>query len=234
VSSNELAAVTGATSTPAERMRSLLLAAGSLTLHTPGHRADLVGRHTVAAGRVTVELPIVSCMGRQVVNDGEVLAMIEVTDLAPVPVRDRVRARATLTGRLTPTDGGTRDGEVRAVLALATAELVTPGGAEPVEPGAFAAARSDPLAAAEAGLLGHLNDCHRDAIEQLSRLIPPHQMHDVRGVHPLRLDRHGIVLRLEYATQDRDVRLNFPVSLDGPNQVGIQIDALLAQVRGRP
>lgn len=226
--------LTAATATPAERLRSLLAAAESLTLHTPGHRAHLVGRHTVATGRVTVELPAYSCMARHAVHDREVIAMIEVTDLAPTPVRDRVRARATLTGRLTPASAGTRDGELLAVLALATAELVTADGTESIEPTAFSAARPDPLAASEATLLCHLNDRHRDIVEALSRLLPAHYLHGARAVHPLRLDRHGIVLRLESAHRDRDVRLNFRTPLREPNELGNQIQALLAPAGGHP
>jgi hypothetical protein len=233
VTGNGLAAVT--IGSPAERLRSTLAAAESLTLQTPGHRADLVGRHTVPDGRVTVELPITSCMARQVAHDGEVLAVIELTDLAPVLVRDRVRARGTLTGRLIPADARVPNGELAAALALDAAEFTTADGAEPVDPAAFAAARPDPLVAAEAGMLSHLNDCHRAAIDQLSRLIPPSHLHGAVRIHPLRLDRHGIVLRLEFPRRNHDVRLAFPASLHGPDQFGVQLQALLAQAgRCRP
>jgi hypothetical protein len=218
-----------AVSTPAERLRSMLVAAGSLTLHTPGHRADLVGRHLVTAERVRVELPTDSCMARHIAHAGEVIAMIEVTDLAPVPTRDRVRGRGALTGWLIPAESHHGEHELAAELALAAAELVTGDGTEPVEPAEFAAARPDPFAAAEAGLLCHLNDHHPRTVEQLSRLIPAEQLHGVRGIQPLRLDRHGLVLRLEFARQDRDVRLHFSTPLDDPCRLGTEIDALLAR-----
>jgi hypothetical protein len=227
VSGHQLAAAAAAISTPAERLRSMLVAAGSLTLHIPGHRADLVGRHRMTADRVRVELPADSCMARHIAHAGEVIAMIEVTDLAPVPARDRVRGRGTLTGSLTPTQP--REDELGATLALAAAELTTADRAEPVEPAEFAAARPDPFATTEAGLLCHLNDHHPRTVEQLSRLIPADQLHGVRRIHPLRLDRHGLVLRLEFARRDRDVRLCFPTSVDDPCQLGTQIDALLAR-----
>ena len=42
--------------TPAERLRSLLAAAGSLTLHVPGRRCDLVGAHSFQEGQIRLEL----------------------------------------------------------------------------------------------------------------------------------------------------------------------------------
>jgi hypothetical protein len=219
------------TSTPAERLRSLLVTAGSLTLHTPGHRADIAGRHHVTDGRLMVELPEDSCLARHLARDGELVAMIEVTDLAPVPFRDRVRSRATLTGWLTPVHTSTEAADLVAVLDLATAELTTADRTASIDPTAFADARPDPLAAGEAELLCHLNDHHPETVELLSRLVPPPHLRHVRAVRPLRLDRFGIVLRLEYADRHRDVRLDFSTPLEDPDQLSDQVETLLAAIR---
>jgi hypothetical protein len=249
--------------TPAERLRSLLGAALSLTLHTPGHRADLIGRHAVdGMGEIRVELPADSCLARRLRDQGELVAMIEVTDLAPVPMRNRVRCRGTFTGWLTQpvvvdragplaqpggftqpgslaqpgglaqpdaADAADDERELAAVFSLAGAELSVAGEAVPVDPEDFAAVRPDPLAVFEAELLCHLMERHPGTVDHLSRLIPPHDLHGVRNVAPLRLDRYGIVLRLEFPRHDRDVRLDFGSPLDRPDELGGRIEALLAR-----
>ncbi|GGU28838.1 DUF2470 domain-containing protein [Streptomyces lavendofoliae] len=94
----------------AERVRSVLTAARSLTVTTDGYRCDLVGAHALDdRGRLTLRLPgdchlaaAVACAPR-----GDLAAMLQFTDVAPTAVRDRVRARVTLSGWLT--DAGADD-----------------------------------------------------------------------------------------------------------------------------
>ncbi|GAA1790389.1 DUF2470 domain-containing protein [Planosporangium flavigriseum] len=217
---------------PAERLRSLLVAASSLRLRTPGHHADLVGRHHVDdTGRLMLEFPNGSCLAQELLHQGELVAMIELTDVAPVAVRNRVRCRATLTGWLSSGDDPavTSGAEQLAVLDLAAAELVEPHGATDIGPADFASARPDPLAVAEAELLCHLVDGHPQAIESLSRLVPPHRLHGVRRIQPVRLDRFGVVLRLEFASHDRDVRLPFANPLEQAHQAAERMRELLAR-----
>ncbi|WP_422769822.1 DUF2470 domain-containing protein [Plantactinospora sp. WMMC1484] len=234
--------------TPAERLRSLLVAARSLSLQTPGHQADLVGRHHVAYGRLVVELPAVSCMARHLRHAGEVVTIVEVTDLAPVPIRDRVRARATLGGWLTAAPPNGRDGsqhggegerdagdestELTAVFELATAELRTSGSITSIAPEAFAAARPDPLAQSEADLLCHLADHHPETVERLAMLITPHRRAGARRIRPLALDRFGIALRVEHSDHDSDVRLDFPAPVENPDRLTEAVGALLAGCPG--
>lgn len=154
------------------------------------------------------------------------------TGLAPTPVRERVRGRGTLTGWLTTEAAPAESGQdLSAVLDLATAELVADGRTTVVDPDAFAAARPDPLAAAEADLLCHLDTHHPRTVDQLCRLIPPRHLHGVRQVRPIRLDRHGVVLRLELNRGDRDVRLRFRSPLCHPDQLGTEIEVLLREAR---
>ncbi|SCL26224.1 Protein of unknown function [Micromonospora inyonensis] len=214
--------------TAAERMRTLLAGTESLTLRTPDHRAELAGRHTVdPAGRLRLTLPADSRVARHLLAAGEVAAQVEVTGLAPVPMRDRVRSRATLSGWLTAADPGGAD--VSARLDLVTAELVDADGDAPVDPEDLAAARPDPLAAAEADLLRHLGDDGQQTVRTLAQLVPGPLRREARRIHPLRLDRCGLVLRLESATGHRDVRLPFTRSLRGPDQVPAEIARLLAR-----
>ncbi|MEU4567971.1 DUF2470 domain-containing protein [Micromonospora sp. NPDC023956] len=213
-------------------MRTLLAGTESLTLRTPDHRADLAGRHTVDPdGRLRLALPVDSRIARHLLVAGEVAAQVEVTGLAPVPMRDRVRSRATLAGWLTVVDPGGAD--VVARLDLVTAELVDADGDAPVDPDDLAAARPDPLAADEADLLRHLDDQQQQTVWTLARLVPAPLRREARRVHPLRLDRCGLVLRLESATGHRDVRLPFSRSLRGPDQVPAEIARLLARCRPR-
>ncbi|MFC5924177.1 DUF2470 domain-containing protein [Micromonospora vulcania] len=228
--------MTDVTDSPASRLRSMLVASPSLGLHLPGFRADIAGRHVVTRdGRLRIELPTDSRMAQHVAYQDETVAMIEVTDLAPTPVRDRVRGRATLTGWLSPAEadstGRAVDDDVVTVLDLATAELTTVDGTTSIDPDEFADAEPDPLAAEEADLLCHLDHHHPHTVERLCRLVDPRHLHGVRMVRPLRLDRHGIVLRLELSNRDRDVRLQFPSTLRHPGQLGAQIEALLAHTR---
>jgi hypothetical protein len=53
-------------------------------------------------------------------------------------------------------------------------------------------------------------------------------------VDPLRLDRYGIVLRLQRAGGRRDVRLPFPARLRNPVHAVVQIQTLLARARTCP
>ncbi|WP_435821373.1 DUF2470 domain-containing protein [Micromonospora parva] len=212
----------------------MLAAADSLTLHVPGVEAYVAGRHVVTSdGRLRIDLPAGCHLTHRLAHQQDTVAMIEVTDLAPIPVRDRVRARGRFTGWLATeatTTGSEKD--LAVVLDLATAELTVAGRTTCVDPYAFATAQPDPLAAAEADLLCHLDHHHPHTVERLCRLIPGHHLRGVRRVRPIRLDRHGVVLRLELSRGDRDVRLNFRAPLRHPDQLGAEIEALLRHGRG--
>jgi hypothetical protein len=100
-----------------------------------------------------------------------------------------------------------------------------------IEPEDFAAAVPDPLAEAEADLLCHLASEHPDAIDRLARLIPPHHLHGVRRIVPVRLDRFGVVLRLEFAARARDVQLPFLTPLTRAEEAGEKMQELYARAR---
>jgi hypothetical protein len=100
-----------------------------------------------------------------------------------------------------------------------------------VEADAFAAASPDPLAKEEADLLCHLTGAHPEAIEHLSRLIAPHHLHGVHRVVPIRMDRFGVVLRLEFAGRHRDVQLPFSAPLRTAGEAAPRMHELLARAR---
>ncbi|MFD9570273.1 DUF2470 domain-containing protein [Streptomyces sp. NPDC059982] len=220
----------------AERVRSVLAAAHSMTVVIDGVRhevrhldgTDVLGRlhlHPAApaAGQDLSELP-----------DERPAIQMEFTDIAATPVRDRVRARVTVLGRLlTPyADEHSAPGAATCVeysrAALETAEGTASIGLEELD-----RAWPDPLAPYEAGMLTHLMDDHPELVTLLLRLVRPAPPATVLRALPLALDRYGITLRLEERRGHRDVRLPFPSPLDDVEQSGAQIQALLSAARRR-
>jgi hypothetical protein len=209
----------------AERARSVLAAAWSCAVTAEGGREELVGAHTVAGdGRLFLHVPEDSALLTAAIcaPRGEPSAVLEFADVAPVPVRNRIRARLWLAGWFVPEDGHLAFQATRVVLRL-------PSGAVVVDLDDFAAAEPDPLASAEAGLLTHLADCHGDAVERLTRLVEPDSLHGVVRVQPLAVDRHGLTLRIERTRGHGDVRLPFHTPADDVAQLTERVHALLAQ-----
>lgn len=203
----------------AQRLRTIVAAATSLELRTPGHRADLVNRHTFdPSGRIRLDLPVNSRLATDITSQREVTAVVEITDVAPTPVRERVRGRGTFSGWLTPVAAGDHE-DLTVEFDLAAVELSVDGATTTVDPADFAAAEPDPLAAEEAELLCHLDRHHPRTVESLCRLVAPRHRHGVRRVVPLRLDRHGLVLRLERLSGHRDIRLGFTPALRHPDEL---------------
>jgi hypothetical protein len=209
----------------AECARSVLSTAWSCAVTADGGREELVGAHTVTAdGRVLLQVPDDSALRTAALcaPRGEPSAVLEFADVAPVPVRHRVRARLWLAGWLTPEDGGLALNPTRVVLRR-------PGGAELIDRDEFTAAAPDPLADAEAHLLTHLADAHPDAVERLTRLVGPDSLHGAVRVRPLALDRHGLTLRIERARAHGDVRLPFHTPADTVAQLTERMHVLLGQ-----
>ncbi|MET8076644.1 DUF2470 domain-containing protein [Streptomyces sp. NPDC005303] len=211
----------------AEHARSVLAASWSCAVTAEGGREEFVGAHTVAEdGRVTLDVPEDSTLVAAAIcaPRGEPSAVLEFADVAPVPVRGRIRARLWLAGRFVPGDGEGRL-EFRATRVV----LRRPSGAVVVDLDEFAAARPDPLATAEARLLTHLADCHPDAVERLTRLVDPDSLHGAVRVKPLAVDRHGLTLRIERARAHGDVRLPFHAPADDVARLTERMHVLLTQ-----
>lgn len=217
------------TPTDAERVRSILAAAHSMTLVTDGLRTEI--RHLDGAdplGRLHLH-------PAEPGGDAEYRPAIrlEFTDIAPTPVRDRVRARVTVLGRLlTPYTAATGGDSTSTCMEYGRAVLETSdGGRAYIGLDELDAARPDPLALYEAGMLNHLFDDHAELVTLLLRLVRPLPTAPVLRVLPLAMDRYGITLRLEEARGHRDVRLPFPSPLDDVEQSGAQIQALFSAAR---
>src|SRR4051812_37089615 len=118
--------------TTATRARSVLATAWTCGVTTDVGQDDLVGAHHVADdGTVRILPPPDSVLAAAVLcaPHGRPTALLEFADAAPVPVRDRVRARLWLSGELVPDgSGGGGDGELvlrprRAVLQTRTERI---------------------------------------------------------------------------------------------------------------
>ncbi|MEU6314310.1 DUF2470 domain-containing protein [Streptomyces sp. NPDC047014] len=232
------AALPAAEATLAEQARSVLARAVSLTVTTNGLRYDLVGLHSVdSRGQVRLRLPADSLPAAHVTcaPRGALAALVEFTDIAPVSVRDRVRARVTLSGWLTRSGAAAAtadDLEVRldtARVTLATRETAASVGLDEL-----VLAEPDPLAVDEGSLLTHLADAHQDSITRLARLVDPWLLRGAVRVLPLALDRHGITLRCEYPRNQRDLRLPFPTPVREAPRVAEQLQLLLTEAPAYP
>jgi hypothetical protein len=209
----------------AERARSVLAAAWSCAVTAEGGREEFVGAHSVTEdGRVILCVPEDSTLVAAAIcaPRGEPSAVLEFADVAPVPVRNRIRARLWLAGWFARNDGDLAFRPTRIVLR-------EPSGAVVVDLDDFAAARPDPLATAESRLLTHLADAHPDAVERLTRLVPRDSLHGAVRVQPLAVDRHGLTLRIERARGNGDVRLTFHQPADDLAQLTERMHVLLSQ-----
>jgi hypothetical protein len=172
---------------------------------------------------------------------GELPAMVEITDRAPVELREPVRGLLWITGwlRVLDPDQGRAaalavaesqpdsrlldvgHGAVALRLAAASMVLADGEGSGSLEPADFVAARPDPFCRYEDHWLRHLDLAHRDVVGMLTRLLPD----GLRGGHlrPLGLDRFGLRLRIESAHDDHDVRLAFSRPVDTPQSLAVEL-----------
>jgi Protein of unknown function (DUF2470) len=158
-------------------------------------------------------------------------AALEVSDVAPVPMRERIRARVRVTGTLLRDETA---GQTTWHLLPEQVLLDEHASTQAVGLSDLHSARPDPFALVEAALLGHLDAAHHDELQTLGRLLEPGMTGQPRRLRPLRLDRHGLVLRVEYARSSRDVRLAFPATVDTPEQMSRALQEMLTRARARP
>jgi hypothetical protein len=219
--------------TSAERIRSILMAADSMTVVTHEGRSEVSRLGGTGMAEHIHLHPAPVRRGRSaepVAEDGSVRATLEFTDIAPTPVRDRVRARVLLTGRLLPESDhtgsdGSRCMEFDHAILERSGERTTVGLDELMD------AETDPLATCEAGMLTHMVDDHGDVVRLLLRLVKPRLTVGVQRVLPLAIDRHGLTLRLEYAHSFEDARLPFNSPVRNVDQAGPRIHALVDSAR---
>jgi hypothetical protein len=160
--------------------------------------------------------------------DGTFTAMLELTDPAPVDLREPVRGLLWVTGRLwLPDPDSARrfalqvadtdpDPELLALGHGATLVRMHPDfavlsdaeGSAVLTPAELAAARPDPFCRVEHPVLAHMESHHPELLAALTGQLPAalRERTDAR-VRPLGLDRFGLRLRVETPFRDHDVRL---------------------------
>jgi Protein of unknown function (DUF2470) len=240
--------------TTAERIRSACVRAGGAMLAVEGVEPTATPvHHLLDDGSFAITVPDDGLLSGMVITAGAagVQAVLEMTDYAPLPLREPVRALVWIRGRL----HGVPAGEVGALLDLIAAEDPNPAllqvnsssagdtsyallrleiesvvvadstGAESVGVGALLGARPDPFCAMESCWLRHMESAHREVIERLASRLP---MPLRRGrVRPLGLDRYGVQLRVEGDDGDHDVRLPFAKPVDDVTGLGQAIRILM-------
>lgn len=217
----------------AERIRSACARPGDAMIAADGlDPTPTPVHHLLHDGSFAVTVPAGARLTDTVVAAGSagVPAVLEMTDYAPLPLREPVRSLVWIQGTL-------RDVAAREVpqlldlvakvapnpallqvnsadrpsvlMRLETESVVAADatGAESIAVGALLAASPDPFCTMESCWLQHMESAHRDVVERLAGRLPAGLR---RGrVRPLGLDRYGIALRVEKDDGDHDVRLPF-------------------------
>ncbi|MFJ8660511.1 DUF2470 domain-containing protein [Streptomyces sp. NPDC093795] len=213
--------------TPAERVRSILAAAHSMTVVSDGvHQEVHLLDGTGPMGHIHLHDPSEESHAGQ---SARIPVRLEFTDIAPTPVRERLRARVTLTGLL----AAPYEPEASASICMefGQALLEDAEGRTYITLEELHATDIDPMASCEASMLTHLVDSHGELVPLLLRLVRPRPDRDMVRALPVALDRYGITLRLEHPEGHQDVRLPFPTPVTDIDQAGPRIHALLAAAR---
>ncbi|MEU3274090.1 DUF2470 domain-containing protein [Saccharomonospora sp. NPDC006951] len=211
------------------------------------HRIVPLMHHVHDSGSVTVLLPDEHPLVTSAHNAerGELAMMIELTDRAPVALREPIRGLLWITGWVRPLD--IRQARARAVsiatvrpdprlldighgvsmLRLTPASLVLADaeGTHSLHPPVFGHAEPDPFCHYESHWLRHLEGAHPDVVADLAKRVPEELR--TGKVRPLGLDRHGLRLRVESASGDHDVRLAFSRPAEDPHQLAIELRKLV-------
>ncbi|MEU1996967.1 DUF2470 domain-containing protein [Nocardia gamkensis] len=219
----------------AERVRSACAHAEQAVLAMPGIDPTPASVHHVRqCGDAVIAVPTASVAAILAGNSGEqgAPAVLELTDHAPLPLREPVRALVWLRGwvRAVPTQAqralatavaedhphpGLLDigfGATLLRLVINSAVVADSTGAESVSSDELRSAQPDPFCAMESAWLQHMQADHADIVAQLARHLPPQLQ---RGtVHPLAIDRYGLTLRVEGHDGDHDFRLPFSAPAD--------------------
>ncbi|MGY1692748.1 DUF2470 domain-containing protein [Geodermatophilus sp. SYSU D01105] len=235
------------TATAAERARTVVTRpAASITALGLG-TSRLLAATTTADGEVLVVVPRAGGLAEAVhrAPEGDLPARVTVTARAALPLRNPLRARLELAGWLTPVPAREEPDLVLAFAEVSPADVLLDvglsavllrldlaevllhegGGCTEVTPEEYAAARPDPLGAAEDELLA---DSAGPLAELCARVRAWTGDDDV---HLLGVDRFGILFRVEHRRGCYDLRTPFRAPLSGPGEFPGAVATLLACAR---
>lgn len=243
-----MTSATLSTPTTAERVRSACVRAGGAILaadSVPPAPAPI--HHLMPDGSFALTVPSDSAMARAAADAGTegVAAVLELTDYAPLPLREPVRSLVWVRGQVHPVpahairemvdliaadhpDPALLDiGAGQSLLLLGADSVVVADatGAEPVAVSDLLAAHPDPFCEFEAAWLQHLDSDHPEVVARLAGKLPAPLRHG--HVRPLGLDRYGVRLRVESPDGDHDVRLPFRAPVADVGALGRAIRVLM-------
>lgn len=236
----------------AERARSVAARGGHAALVGTGTSGPVVPlmHHVHADGSAVLLLPDDCPLLARIAAAarGEIAVMLEISDRAPVDLREPVRALLWITGwlrRLTPhaarcaalhiadtaPDPRLLDlghGATLVKLSPSSAVLADAEGTSSLAPVDLAAARPDPFCRLEDRWLSHLEEAHPEVFTSLSRHLPP-PLRGCQGarVRPLGVDRCGLRLRVETPEGDHDVRLAWRQEATTIDELRVQLGLLV-------
>jgi hypothetical protein len=228
--------------TTAERIRSACARGGGAMLAVEGVEPVATPiHHLLDDGSFALTVPVDGMVAGMVVGAGTagVQAVLEMTDYAPLPLREPVRSLVWIRGRLrdvpaahvapmldliaaknpnpallgvNSSDDAAEQRDALMRLEIESVVVADATGAESVSLDTLLAAQPDPFAEMESCWLQHMDSAHRDVVDRLATRLP---MSLRQGrVRPLGLDRYGVQLRVENSDGDHDVRLPFAKPVD--------------------
>ncbi|OYD67536.1 DUF2470 domain-containing protein [Rhodococcus sp. OK302] len=219
----------------AERVRSACVRAQDAVLAIEGSEPTVTSVHHLRSnGDIVVAVPATSTATALAwsAGNGGLPAVLELTDHAPLALREPVRSLVWLRGTL----HAVPDYESRVLaddvasehphpalldlghtsvllrLTLESAVVADSAGAEPVAVDDLLGAQPDPFCEMETAWLQHLDDDHSDLVDLLTRKLPAYLR--TGRVRPLSVDRYGLRLRVEDHTGDRDFAMPFAQPVD--------------------
>ncbi|HEX2263198.1 MAG TPA: DUF2470 domain-containing protein [Pseudonocardiaceae bacterium] len=233
---------------PAERARTLTTRDATAAVLAAGtsDRSEPALHHVYQDGSAVVLLPdnhpLLAML--ELKPRGDVSAMIELTDTAPVALRRPVRGLLWITGWLRALDPQqARQAAMEVVAHRCDERLLDLGygsrllylhpvfavlsdaeGTAWLAPADLAAAEPDPLRHLEREWLRHLDQTHPHVLHALARHVfaVPHCAH----VRPLSVDRLGLRLRIEHGEETHDLRLTFQRPATTPVQLATELHRL--------
>ncbi|MEV2277201.1 DUF2470 domain-containing protein [Nocardiopsis sp. NPDC049922] len=230
---------------PAERARSVLARPNPATVTTADLSVDLPAPvcHTGPDDEITLLVPD----GHPILNEvgaGSLEATVEFIDVAPLDLRDPTRSLLWISGELgVPDPDEARELALNVLAADPDERLLDLGhgftmvvlaphlivhsaqdGCHLLHPGEFGRARPDPFGRWEGPWLRHLEEAHADLLYALLEWCDT-PLPDGRP-RPLGVDRFGLLLRLESADGDHDVRIPFRRPARTPHDVAHEVHVL--------
>lgn len=236
---------------PGERARTLIAHGATAAVLAAGasDRTEPVLHHVHQDGSTVLLLPadhpLLTLVG--LTPHGEVSAMIELTDTAPVALRRPVRGLLWITGwlralsprqarqaalsvavhrcddRLLDVGHGSRLLWLHSVFAV----LSDAEGTAWLTPADLSAAEPDPFCHLEQDWLRHLDHAHPDVLHALARHVFALPRGGRTRVRPLGVDRLGLRLRIEDGEQTHDLRLAFQRPATTPVQLATELHRLV-------